>query len=170
MDIKDLKTSAEGDYPEVTITSPNKNWANILQNLYCDCNSETEAVLGYTYQYYITKQMEKDIAEILEKISITEMKHHELLGDTIVKLGGVPYYVNSRNMPFRITCINPARNLKQILQNDIKDEEIAIKNYERAITLIDNDSIKDLLKRIIEDEKVHIKTLQQMFEFISFYK
>jgi len=170
MDIKNLPTSAEGAYPEVMITTKDRNTANILQNLYCDCNSETEAVLGYIYQYYITQPMEEDIAEIFEKISITEMRHHELLGKTIVKLGGVPYYVNGRNMPFRISCINPTRNLKEILRNNIKDEERAIENYERAIDRIDNESIKDLLKRIIEDEQVHLKTLQTVLEYVSFYK
>ena len=170
MEIKNLPTSAEGAYPEVMITTKDRNTANILQNLYCDCNSETEAVLGYIYQYYITQPMEEDIAEIFEKISITEMRHHELLGKTIVKLGGVPYYVNGRNMPFRISCISPTRNLKEILRNNIKDEERAIENYERAIDRIDNDSIKDLLKRIIEDEQVHLKTLQTILEYVSFYK
>lgn len=170
MDIKNLPTSAEGVYPEVMVTSKNRITANILQNLYSDCDSETEAVLGYTYQHYITKPMEEDIAEIFGKIAINEMHHHELLGETIVKLGGVPYYVNSRNMPFRIGCINPTRNLKDILRNNIKGEENAIKSYEMAITRIDNDSIKDLLRRILEDEKVHLKTLQTILEYITFYK
>ena len=67
MEIKNLPTSAEGAYPEVMITTKDRNTANILQNLYCDCNSETEAVLGYIYQYYITQPMEEDIAEIFEK-------------------------------------------------------------------------------------------------------
>lgn len=170
MDIKNLPTSANTDFPTVVVEKENKKWANILQNLYAGCDSETSGILQYVYQSYITRPMEEDIADILEKIAMVEMTHHEELGSTIVKLGGNPYYVNSKNMPFRIGCVSPARNLKEMLRVDIKGEEEGIMSYEKAIKEIDNESIKALLERIKEDEIIHKNTLQSIYDYISFYK
>lgn len=170
MDIKNLPVSANRDFPQVTIQGENRLWANILQNLYADCDSETSGILQYVYQSYVTRPMEEDIANILEKIAMVEMRHHEQLGNTIVKLGGNPYYVNSRKMPFRISCVSPTRNLKEMLRVDIKGEEEGILAYDRAINMIENESIKALLERIKEDEIIHKNTLQTIYEYISFYK
>ena len=57
--------------------------------------------------------MEEEIANILEKIAVVEMRHHERLGNLIVKLGGDPYFVNSRNIPFQIRCVKRTKNLKK---------------------------------------------------------
>lgn len=170
MDIKNLPISANKDFPEVIIEKENKRWAGIIQNLYAGCDSETSGILQYVYQSYVTRPMEEDIADIFEKIAMVEMTHHEKLGNLIVKLGGNPYYVNSRNMPFRISCVKPTRNLKEMLKVDIKDEEEGIVSYEKAISEINNESIKALLERIKEDEIIHKNTLQSIYDYISFYK
>ena len=170
MDIKNLPTSAGGEFPTVVIEKENKMWANIIQNLYASCDSETSGILGYIYQSYIIRPMEEEIANILEKIAMVEMRHHEQLGNLIVKLGGDPYFVNSRNMPFQIRCVKRTKNLKEMLLYDIKGEEEGILDYEKAINQIDNESIKALLERIKQDEIVHKNTLQTIYDYVSFYK
>ena len=101
---------------------------------------------------------------------MTEMRHHKLLGDLIVSLGGVPYYNNSQGVNFNIRCVCDSTNLKQMLLRDIQDEENAILDYNYAKSKIDNASIQALLERIVLDEQVHKKTLETILEYISFYK
>ena len=90
MDIKELKTKSERVYPEIVINAPNPAEAAVLQSDYAGKGSETTAIMTYIYQNYITRLYNEDVAEVLERIAITEMHHHDILGTTIARLGGNP--------------------------------------------------------------------------------
>lgn len=76
MDIKELKTKSDRVYPEIVINAPNPAEAAVLQSDYAGKGSETTAIMTYIYQNYITRLYNEDVAEVLERIAITEMHHH----------------------------------------------------------------------------------------------
>lgn len=169
MNFDELEVVSKLPYPEVVVTCKNISDAKLLMNDYAGRESETSALMQYMYQYYIVDQFEHDIAHVLEGIAITEMRHHEMLGKTIVKLGGDPK-ISGLGPFWNGSFLYYTRQLKQMLIKDIADEETAIRNYTKTAMCLSNKSVVDLIYRIILDEEIHIKTLKSILEYISFWK
>ena len=119
MDIKELKTKSDRVYPEIVINAPNPAEAAVLQSDYAGKGSETTAIMTYIYQNYITRLYNEDVAEVLERIAITEMHHHDILGTTIARLGGNPV-IGADNCWWTGANVNYAVNLKEMLLDNIK--------------------------------------------------
>ena len=79
-----MQYQANLPYPEIKNIPKNILYAKILSFAYAGSTSEETAVHQYIYQSYFFKD---DIKDILEHIAIVEMKHSELLGQAILKLG-----------------------------------------------------------------------------------
>ena len=125
------------------------------------------AVLWFWYPLH-KKQVDENIAEIFEEISIVEMEHAQLLMDAIVEFGGIPKYINSKNQPFTTSYLNYDLKLKDMLENNIADEQQAIKEYTMYANMVTNPSLKALLLRIAEDEKLHLQTFKSLQNTIRF--
>ena len=51
-----------------------------------------------------------------------------------------------------------------MIEDDIRAEREAIKQYQEHMRLIDDPSVRALLARIIEDEEVHIRLLEGLLQ------
>ena len=152
--------SIDKPYPEITVDKPNIRYVNLILPDYSGIISEYTAISQYIYHSFRTMEKYPKIANELHCISIVEMHHLEILAQLIIKLGGDPrfciskkekcYYWDSKFVQYKCTII-------EMLESDIKAEEQAIKNYRKAISLIDDDNIKGILERIILDEELHLK-------------
>jgi len=168
MNFSELETRSGLPYPEIEI-SKNIYDAKLLMNDYAGKVSETTSSLQYFYQYYQISLLERDIAKVVKDLGLTEMRHQELLGQTIVKLGGDP--IISGLGPFwNGSYVNYTKQIKKMIQDDIEQEETSIRNYTKTAMSVTEKSIADLLYRIILDEEIHIKTLKKILEYISFWK
>lgn len=169
MKTSDIKVQYADKLPTVQIVEHNLRDARIIQNDYASVDSETTAIMTYTYQSYVIRQFDNEIADILMKISMVEMRHHKALGNLIVDLGGDPIIGGQgRFWTGRNVCY--ARGLKEMLYSDIEAEEKAIEGYKRSIELIQTEGIDALLNAIIEDEQTHITALKEILEYITFWK
>lgn len=169
MKTSDIKVQYADKLPTVQIVEHNLRDARIIQNDYASGDSETTAIMTYTYQSYVVRQFDEDIADILMRISMVEMRHHKALGSLIVDLGGDPIIGGQgRFWTGRNVCY--ARGLKEMLYSDIEAEEKAIEEYKRSIELIQTEGIDILLNAIIEDEQTHITALKEILEYITFWK
>lgn len=169
MKTSDIKVQYADKLPTVQIVEHNLRDARIIQNDYASGDSETTAIMTYTYQSYVVRQFDEDIADILMRISMVEMRHHKALGNLIVDLGGDPIIGGQgRFWTGRNVCY--ARGLKEMLYSDIEAEEKAIEEYKRSIELIQTEGIDTLLNAIIEDEQTHITALKEILEYITFWK
>ena len=54
--------------------------------------SELSAITQYLYHHQMLHERYPDVADLLKCISIVEMTHMELLGETILQLGGKPKF------------------------------------------------------------------------------
>ena len=59
---------------------------------------------------------------------------------------------------------NIARKQMELLKNNIKVEEIAIKNYKDIIKYANDEIITDIINRIILDEEHHIKIFKSILK------
>lgn len=167
-----MKCQSDKPYPTVKVEKQNLDYAKLLLENYAGVISEDTAVHLYFYQSLVINEAFKDFANIMLSISKVEMHHLKLLGETISLLGLKPVfgtiskknYGNAWNSKF----IDYTTDLKEMLEINIKNEELAIKNYKKRIMEINDNNIKDLLLRIIEDEKLHIEIFKYYYNKFGF--
>lgn len=163
MNYKDC--SVDLPYPKPTVEGKNYNYAALLMDDYSGVISEFTAVSLYTYQHFSASQSEfESYSELIKCISLVEMKHMELIAETIFKLGFIPKYMgtySTSNQFWNGSFVDYSRNLKTMLEIDIKSEVDAINNYKHHISLINDKHIVELLRRIILDEEKHISLFKK---------
>jgi len=99
------------------------------------------------------------VQEELKKIAITEMKHAETIAERLFYLGDTP--------TTKPTPIFVGKTLKEMIAQDIKDEENAIKLYKSIIEAAEKESdvtTAFIFKEILEDEEEHHDTFTTLFE------
>lgn len=168
MNLKDLKVRADAPYPEITNAEKSPKTVAVLKNQMSGADGELRAILQYFYQSSLLNEIEPEISDILEEISVTEMTHMELLSHAIVSFGGEPKYENGNGQFFSTNQVNYISKLKDALDANIAGEEKAISNYINAIAQVENESLKQLFARIIEDEKLHIKVFNYLKDTVRF--
>ncbi|MDA8234386.1 MAG: manganese catalase family protein [Clostridia bacterium] len=147
--------AAPGPYPLVKVLAENPFYANLLLEDYGGLVSEFTAIAQYSYNHFVTD--EEEVGELMECVSITEMHHLELLGETIKMLGGDPKYVNSRGKFWNADYVYYGKGAYEILTSAIASEKEAIEQYRRHQQVIVDPHIVNLLERIIKDEIRHIE-------------
>lgn len=164
---KHNKYSINLPYPEPMIKMQNKEYANILLKDYAGAVSEFTAISLYVYQHFVSEEQYKDYAELIGGVSVTEMKHLELLGETIKLEGFKPMYIDNASPHGKLWSpmyVNYTTYILAMLKEDIKAEQKAIENYRYHITLIQDKHIIKLLERIILDEELHQELFIQEYE------
>lgn len=164
---KHTKYIANLPYPEPRTEGPNAQFANILLKDYAGMVSELTAVNLYLYQHFVSEGKFNEYAELVGGISMAEMKHLELLGETIKMLGVKPIYTDNAFPPgylWSAKYVNFTTLIKEMLKEDIKSEIQAIENYKYHISIIDDKYIIELLQRIIIDEELHVKLFNDIYE------
>jgi len=168
MEIGNMQIRAYSSYPQITNASNNPRIVNILKDLLSSRDGEIEEVLKYFYQSRIARQVDIEISDLLEEISIVEMEHSQLLMDSIIAFGGALKYDNGKGQIFNGNYINYSSNLKNILDININSEQQSIKNYLHAQQMVTNQSLKDLIGRIIEDEQIHLNIFKNLKNTVNF--
>lgn len=149
-------------YTKILDAKPENYTINLLADLLSGKDGEICAIMQYFYQIAMTD--DKELKRLLEEINYDEMKHAKLIADAIVQFGGIPYLCNQFNKFFTTEYIDYAMNEREFLITDIRDEEKSIKQYEKAIVLVENENLKTLLGEIMEDEKLHLKNLREQLK------
>ena len=97
----------------------------------------------------------KDYADILLKVAITEMKHLEILGSLILRLGAAPVY--SYLPPYRINyysahAVSYSKVPQKMMLDDIEAEECAIDTYTKMLCRLKNDLPQQVVVLFFDDE------------------
>ena len=151
--MKDINCKLDLPYPDPVASKENEELAERLSALYAGRYSELSALTGYTYQHLILKDKYSYIADMLECLSVTEMKHFEMLGQLIVSLGGDPvigetdrrrlYYWNG-------SYADSAVHLDKIISDDIRAEKRAAADYSAFISRCGDGGVNAVIERIIK--------------------
>lgn len=168
MNFDDLEVRIKKPYPELLNTGEDMKTVMILKNLASSRAGELAGVMIYIYQSVVADKTNEEIAEIFEEIGVVEMMHLDMLMHAITMFGGIPKYDDAQNNFFNTAGLNYSVKLKDMLENNIRAESVAIENYEMAIKRVENQSLKDLFKRIIEDEQRHIEIFKRIRDNVEF--
>ncbi len=147
----------DAPYPVVVAGENDFYQVKCIVDDYSGEKGELTAVTEYMYYAYICfNQNDMALAEMFEGIGIAEMMHHKLLGGAIAKFGGNPIIGGAHDY-WTGANVQYTMSKKEMLENSINLEQIAIENYKKAIICTDNVSLKKLIERILADEYLHLE-------------
>lgn len=158
-----LKCDNNSPYPPIKVEKMNLSYAQLLLEDYAGVNSEMTAITKYVYQSFICRN--KAIAKALERISMDEMHHLDILGTLIDKLGGDPKYCDPNSIShdfWTAQYVAYEKNPCCFLKKNIAAEQAAIRNYHKKISMIEDQCVSEILERIIIDEQCHVKVFTQL--------
>jgi bacterioferritin len=95
----------------------------------------------------------------LKSIAVQEMKHAEKIAERLFYLGGIP---TTKPDP-----INVGKTLKEMIKQDIKDEENAITMYKHIIEMAEKEgdvTTAFMFREILEQEEGHHDTFTTLYE------
>ena len=121
---------------------------------------ELQVSIQYMWQHVLWSGVKGfAVKDEIKKISIQEMKHAERIAERLYYLGGRP---TSKPEPIMV-----GDTLKEMIAQDIKDEEGGIELYREIIALArkEGDEVTSHLFRVIlEEEEEHHDTFTTMLE------
>jgi bacterioferritin len=148
--------AAPGPYPEAAVSSPSTAYAALLLEDYAGRASELTAVHQYVYHHLVTPEGYGWLGQLFEDVAAVEMRHLELLGETIRLLGADPRFFGQDGRHWDSGAVAYQDALRAQLTADVEAEAGAIAQYERHYALIADPWIRQLLARIIADEQLHL--------------
>lgn len=159
-----LKEMSRISYPELVNVTPNYKFGRMVYDAYAGNKSELTTILTYVYEY-LTNGAEEEVVMFLKMIAKQEMKHLELLGEILVSLGLMPYYMSTYGNKWCSDNVTTTFcDLKEMLLFNIGAEKEAIKGYEHLMNVCENESIKAVFARIIMDEECHVNIFEMLKE------
>ena len=112
---------------------------------------EMQVSIQYMWQHVLWKGIDGfAVKDELKDIAITEMKHVETFAERLSYLGGTT--------TIKPDPINVGNELKDMIEQDKKDEEGAINLYKQGIEIAMKEGdlvIAELFKSTLEDEEEH---------------
>lgn len=157
-------------YPSLDSIEPDAISAKIISPAYSGQESELTAVMQYVYHHFYFEEGWEEIANGLMKIAIAEMEHFEILGKLLLKLGVDPVYTWCPPLKwnfYNTGSVSYTKTPQKMLMDDITGELLAIKEYEKMISCLQNEEVSAVIARIILDEQLHVKILKGYLEKIS---
>ncbi len=123
---------------------------------------EIQVSIQYMWQHVLWKGVKGfAVKDELKSIAITEMKHAEEIAERLAYLGGVP---TTKPDPIFV-----GETLKEMIEQDKKDEEAAISLYREVIKKAKDEgdeTTKRLFRQILSDEEDHHDTFTGLLEEI----
>ncbi len=157
-------------YPAIQVDAPNLAYAHLLTSALAASKSELTAVTQYTYFSWVTEPEWEPASKLFRGISKVEMRHLDMLGRTILALGGTPIF---RSFPFQRPVfwnsgvLQYQSNIEKVLHISIASEQAAIDSYLHLSKLIQDQSVILILQRIVLDEKVHLQLFRDYLTTIE---
>ena len=121
---------------------------------------EIQVSIQYMWQHVLWKGVQAfAVKDELKKFAVDEMKHAEAIAERLAFLGGTP---TTKPEPIFV-----GESLKEMLEQDKKDEEGAVKLYKETIKVAqtegDHTTVR-LFKQILADEEEHLDVFNGLLE------
>ncbi len=117
----------EVPFPEVKYVVKNPIYANLLYDDLSGELGELSAITQYVYEHIEIVSF-PELSGIMLKIAIQEMKHLNLVGELIKRLGKKPYFIDSKGVNWNSKYVKyNFDNIINTMKYNIETEKVAIK-------------------------------------------
>ncbi|HAN09167.1 MAG TPA: hypothetical protein DCP90_00965 [Clostridiales bacterium] len=144
----------------------NKDYADMLMNIYAGEVSEFTLTMQYMYHHNFYKDVNNELAEDVAEIHADDMEHMHILADLIVDLGGDPEYKysNHKSEYWSAKLVNYKKNICDMLKADMSLKKAGIEGYTKLIAMIDDTRIKTILNSILKAEIMHYNIIESYYK------
>lgn len=150
-------------YPEITLTHLPQDILMKIKRIYVGAKGEFTSITQYMYQHFVIWSNPKlnHLSSAMEQIAVKEMVHYELLAKILVRCGIDPknciYIDGNPNVCdyWKASSVSYEKTLIKMFEDNLKLEQIAIRDYTEILQNTDSQNLKEILERIIKDEKLH---------------
>jgi len=122
---------------------------------------ELQVSIQYMWQHVIWRGVKGfAVKDAFEEIAIEEMKHAEKIAERL-------FYLTDEVPTTKPDPIVVGGNLKEMLQQDAKDEEVAITMYKEIIQLAESEgdvTTAEIFRDILKEEEEHHDTITTLLE------
>ncbi len=123
---------------------------------------EIQVAIQYMWQHVLWKGVKGfAVKDELKEIAVAEMKHAEAFAERLTYFGGIP---TTKPDPIFV-----GETLKEMIEQDKKDEEGAIDLYKQGIKIAlneEDETTAELFRKTLEDEEEHHDTFTSLLEEI----
>lgn len=166
----DKKIKVDLPYPPLDKITKDLKSAQIIAPSYAGYHGELTAILQYVYHhFYFAQEGDDETASVLVGISVCEMQHLDIIGEMLIKLGVDPVFTQVPPYPcgfFTSEKVSYSKTAHKMLIDDVSGEMLAIREYDRELSLLDNEQVASVIERIRLDEELHVKALKDRLSLI----
>lgn len=138
----------------------------IISPAYAGRDGELTAILQYVYQAVLLDANKKtEPAKAILAIAVEEMRHLEMLGALIVKLGAPPVFTACPPYPvsyYSASNVDYVRSFPKMLAADIRAERGAVVQYTGMLRALKNSRVRAVIEEIRADEERHLKRFEEL--------
>ena len=138
----------------------------VVSPAYAGKCGELTAILQYVYQsVLLSARGEEREAAAIRRIAADEMRHLEILGTLICRLGAPPVFTACPPYPvsyYSASCVNYSKCTGEMLEADIQAERAAIAEYEHILENLSAGPAACVIAGILEDEREHLRLLEAL--------
>ncbi len=143
----------------------------IISPAYAGGEGELTAVLQYVYQGILLENAGlAEYAGILRHIAEDEMRHLQMLGEMICRLGAPPVYSYLPPYPinyYSARCVSYSRTPQKMILDDIQAEQYAIDGYTKMLGRLRNERVEAVIQRIRMDEEKHLSEFKRILRELT---
>lgn len=151
--------------------APDIKSARIISPAYASPDSEMNAINQYFYHHLqFNKLGYPEYADMLENIAVQEMRHLDILGTLLLKLGTDPIFSAFppiRNYFYSTGYVSYSKTPIKMLKDNIGLEKAAISMYAKMLERLDNEAIKNIIAHIKAQEEVHLAEFEKALIFFE---
>ncbi len=137
----------------------------IVTKAYAGREGELSSVLQYVYQSIVLGQRgERELSMLLQRIASEEMRHLQIVGSLITRLGAPPLFTACPPYPvgyYSASCVNYAKETGEMLAADVASEENSVKAYEGMLKEIENPAAAEVILALMKEEEEHLRLLRR---------
>ena len=160
--VEQLPCRAPGPYPEPKVEGMDEQTANLLLDAFANGGSAELTAIAQYFQHSLTIT-DPVISNLELCISLSEMKHLDLIGGLIESLGGKPKYWATNRFYWTGGHVGYGETTSGKVALDIQSEREAIAGYERLLRQTQHPAVRAVLERILADEIVHLSLFEQAY-------
>ncbi len=142
----------------MAVTKISDNLAKMLQDAIA---REVKVSIQYMWQHVVWKGVKGyAVKDAFEEIAIAEMKHAEKIAERL-------HYLTDDYPTTKIPAITVGGDLKEMIEQDIKDEEEAIALYKDIIRVAESEgdhTTAHIFREILDNEEDHHDTFTTIAE------
>ncbi len=137
----------------------------IVTKAYAGREGELTSVLQYVYQSIVLGQRgERELSMLLQRIASEEMRHLQIVGSLITRLGAPPLFTACPPYPvgyYSASCVNYAKETEEMLAADVASEENSVKAYAGMLKEIENPAAAEIILAVMKEEEEHLRLLRR---------